>query len=157
MFCRWRNGPAEAASRRRSLLRGPRPGPLQGGSEDREVSAGSVIFVARQVGQHRFYDITEELGGFSISLRPRKPNRLRFQLATRYRVLAATSPESSRLLLMAVRSTKPRRLRIAFACWRSCRDVRTGTPLYSWRRVPSDRHTCVTHRPARPISPGQSA
>jgi len=30
------------------------------GSEDREVSAGSVIFVAAQVG-HRFYDITEEL------------------------------------------------------------------------------------------------
>jgi mannose-6-phosphate isomerase-like protein (cupin superfamily) len=27
---------------------------------DREVSAGSVIFVAAQVG-HRFYDITEEL------------------------------------------------------------------------------------------------
>ena len=30
------------------------------GSEDREVSAGSVIFVAAEVG-HRFYDITEEL------------------------------------------------------------------------------------------------
>ena len=30
------------------------------GSEDREISAGSVIFVAAQVG-HRFYDITEEL------------------------------------------------------------------------------------------------
>ena len=30
------------------------------GSEDREVSAGSVIFVAAQVG-HRFYDIEEEL------------------------------------------------------------------------------------------------
>jgi mannose-6-phosphate isomerase-like protein (cupin superfamily) len=30
------------------------------GSEDREVSAGSVIFVAAQVG-HRFYDIAEEL------------------------------------------------------------------------------------------------
>jgi quercetin dioxygenase-like cupin family protein len=30
------------------------------GSEDREVSPGSVIFVAAQVG-HRFYDITEEL------------------------------------------------------------------------------------------------
>jgi len=28
--------------------------------EDREVSAGSVIFVAAHVG-HRFYDITEEL------------------------------------------------------------------------------------------------
>jgi mannose-6-phosphate isomerase-like protein (cupin superfamily) len=28
--------------------------------EDREVSAGSVIFVAAEVG-HRFYDITEEL------------------------------------------------------------------------------------------------
>jgi quercetin dioxygenase-like cupin family protein len=30
------------------------------GSEDREVSAGAVIFVAAEVG-HRFYDITEEL------------------------------------------------------------------------------------------------
>ena len=30
------------------------------GSEDREISAGSVIFVAAQVG-HRFYDITEDL------------------------------------------------------------------------------------------------
>jgi quercetin dioxygenase-like cupin family protein len=30
------------------------------GTEDKEVSAGSVIFVAAQVG-HRFYDITEEL------------------------------------------------------------------------------------------------
>jgi mannose-6-phosphate isomerase-like protein (cupin superfamily) len=30
------------------------------GSEDREISAGSLIFVAAQVG-HRFYDITEEL------------------------------------------------------------------------------------------------
>jgi mannose-6-phosphate isomerase-like protein (cupin superfamily) len=30
------------------------------GSEDREISAGSVIFVAARVG-HRFYDITEEL------------------------------------------------------------------------------------------------
>jgi mannose-6-phosphate isomerase-like protein (cupin superfamily) len=30
------------------------------GSEDREVSSGSVIFVAALVG-HRFYDITEEL------------------------------------------------------------------------------------------------
>jgi len=30
------------------------------GSEDREVSGGSVIFVAAQVG-HRFYDIAEEL------------------------------------------------------------------------------------------------
>ena len=33
---------------------------FQAGSEDREISAGSVIFVAAQVG-HRFYDITEEL------------------------------------------------------------------------------------------------
>lgn len=33
---------------------------FKAGSEDREVSAGSVIFVAVQVG-HRFYDITEEL------------------------------------------------------------------------------------------------
>jgi mannose-6-phosphate isomerase-like protein (cupin superfamily) len=31
-----------------------------GREEDREVSAGSVIFVAAEVG-HRFYDITEEL------------------------------------------------------------------------------------------------
>jgi quercetin dioxygenase-like cupin family protein len=30
------------------------------GAEDREVSAGSVIFVAAEV-EHRFYDITEEL------------------------------------------------------------------------------------------------
>ena len=29
--------------------------------EDREVSAGSVIFVGAEV-EHRFYDITEELG-----------------------------------------------------------------------------------------------
>ena len=33
---------------------------FKAGPEDREVSAGSVIFVAAQVG-HRFYDITEEL------------------------------------------------------------------------------------------------
>jgi mannose-6-phosphate isomerase-like protein (cupin superfamily) len=33
---------------------------FKAGSEDREVSAGSVIFVAAHVG-HRFYDITEEL------------------------------------------------------------------------------------------------
>jgi mannose-6-phosphate isomerase-like protein (cupin superfamily) len=33
---------------------------FKAGSEDREVSAGSMIFVAAQVG-HRFYDITEEL------------------------------------------------------------------------------------------------
>ena len=31
-----------------------------GREDDREVSAGSVIFVAAEVG-HRFYDITEEL------------------------------------------------------------------------------------------------
>lgn len=30
------------------------------GDEDREVSVGSVLFVAAEV-QHRFYDITEEL------------------------------------------------------------------------------------------------
>lgn len=30
------------------------------GSEDREVTAGSMIFVAAEVG-HRFYDITEDL------------------------------------------------------------------------------------------------
>jgi quercetin dioxygenase-like cupin family protein len=33
---------------------------FQAGPEDKEVSAGSVIFVAAEVG-HRFYDITEEL------------------------------------------------------------------------------------------------
>jgi len=33
---------------------------FKAGSEDREVSAGSVIFVAALVG-HRFYDIAEEL------------------------------------------------------------------------------------------------
>jgi mannose-6-phosphate isomerase-like protein (cupin superfamily) len=33
---------------------------FKAGSEDREVSAGSVIFVAAEVG-HRFFDITEEL------------------------------------------------------------------------------------------------
>jgi mannose-6-phosphate isomerase-like protein (cupin superfamily) len=33
---------------------------FKAGSEDREVSVGSVIFVAAEVG-HRFYDITEEL------------------------------------------------------------------------------------------------
>jgi quercetin dioxygenase-like cupin family protein len=33
---------------------------FKAGSEDREVSAGSVIFVAAQVG-HRFYEISEEL------------------------------------------------------------------------------------------------
>ena len=33
---------------------------FKAGSEDREVSAGSVIFVAAEVG-HRFYNIEEEL------------------------------------------------------------------------------------------------
>jgi quercetin dioxygenase-like cupin family protein len=33
---------------------------FKAGLEDREVSAGNVIFVAAQVG-HRFYDISEEL------------------------------------------------------------------------------------------------
>jgi mannose-6-phosphate isomerase-like protein (cupin superfamily) len=33
---------------------------FKAGAEDREVFAGSVIFVAAEVG-HRFYDITEEL------------------------------------------------------------------------------------------------
>jgi quercetin dioxygenase-like cupin family protein len=33
---------------------------FKAGIEDREVSAGSVIFVAAEEG-HRFYDITEEL------------------------------------------------------------------------------------------------
>jgi quercetin dioxygenase-like cupin family protein len=33
---------------------------FQAGMEDREVSAGSVIFVAAEEG-HRFYDISEEL------------------------------------------------------------------------------------------------
>jgi quercetin dioxygenase-like cupin family protein len=33
---------------------------VKAGFEDREVSAGSIIFVAAEVG-HRFYDITDEL------------------------------------------------------------------------------------------------
>jgi quercetin dioxygenase-like cupin family protein len=33
---------------------------MRAGSEDREVSEGSVIFVAAEV-EHRFYDIAEEL------------------------------------------------------------------------------------------------
>ncbi|HTC49194.1 MAG TPA: cupin domain-containing protein [Candidatus Aquilonibacter sp.] len=33
---------------------------FQAGPEDKEVSAGSVIFVAAEAG-HRFYDISEEL------------------------------------------------------------------------------------------------
>jgi quercetin dioxygenase-like cupin family protein len=33
---------------------------FQAGPEDRAVSAGSVIFVAAEIG-HRFYDLTEEL------------------------------------------------------------------------------------------------
>ena len=33
---------------------------IKAGSEDREVSAGSVIFVAAEV-EHNFYDIAEEL------------------------------------------------------------------------------------------------
>ena len=33
---------------------------MRAGSDDREVTAGSVIFVAAEV-EHRFYDITEEL------------------------------------------------------------------------------------------------
>jgi mannose-6-phosphate isomerase-like protein (cupin superfamily) len=33
---------------------------MRAGSEDRDVSQGSVIFVAVEV-EHRFYDITEEL------------------------------------------------------------------------------------------------
>ena len=33
---------------------------FKAGTEDREVSAGSVIFVAAQV-EHRFYDVGEEL------------------------------------------------------------------------------------------------
>lgn len=33
---------------------------MRAGSDDREVSAGSIIFVAAQV-EHRFYDIVEEL------------------------------------------------------------------------------------------------
>jgi quercetin dioxygenase-like cupin family protein len=40
------------------VLRGR--GRFKAGSEDRDVSAGSVIFVAAEVG-HRFYDIAEEL------------------------------------------------------------------------------------------------
>lgn len=34
---------------------------FRAGGEDREVSAGSVIFVAAEV-EHKFYDISEELG-----------------------------------------------------------------------------------------------
>ncbi len=33
---------------------------FKAGTEDREVSAGSVIFVAAEV-EHRFYEVTEEL------------------------------------------------------------------------------------------------
>jgi quercetin dioxygenase-like cupin family protein len=33
---------------------------FRAGTEDREVSAGSVIFIAAEV-QHRFYDVSEEL------------------------------------------------------------------------------------------------
>ena len=33
---------------------------FQAGDEDREISAGSVLFVAAEV-EHRFYDIAEEL------------------------------------------------------------------------------------------------
>jgi quercetin dioxygenase-like cupin family protein len=33
---------------------------FQAGPDDKEVSAGSVLFVAAEIG-HRFYDITEEL------------------------------------------------------------------------------------------------
>jgi mannose-6-phosphate isomerase-like protein (cupin superfamily) len=33
---------------------------FKAGTEDRDVSAGSVIFVAAEV-EHRFYDVTEEL------------------------------------------------------------------------------------------------
>jgi quercetin dioxygenase-like cupin family protein len=33
---------------------------FQAGPEDKEVSAGSMIFVAAEIG-HRFYDISEEL------------------------------------------------------------------------------------------------
>jgi mannose-6-phosphate isomerase-like protein (cupin superfamily) len=33
---------------------------FKAGTDDREVSAGSVIFVAAEV-DHRFYDVTEEL------------------------------------------------------------------------------------------------
>jgi quercetin dioxygenase-like cupin family protein len=33
---------------------------FQAGEEDREVSAGSILFVAAEV-EHRFYDVSEEL------------------------------------------------------------------------------------------------
>ena len=33
---------------------------FKAGDEDREISAGSVLFVAAEV-EHRFYDIAEEL------------------------------------------------------------------------------------------------
>jgi quercetin dioxygenase-like cupin family protein len=35
-------------------------GRFQAGGEDREVSAGSLIYVAAEV-EHRFYDIEEEI------------------------------------------------------------------------------------------------
>jgi len=35
-------------------------GRFRAGDEDREVSAGSILFVAAEV-EHRFYDIAEEL------------------------------------------------------------------------------------------------
>ena len=35
-------------------------GRFRAGDEDREISAGSVLFVAAEV-EHRFHDITEEL------------------------------------------------------------------------------------------------
>jgi mannose-6-phosphate isomerase-like protein (cupin superfamily) len=38
---------------------------FKAGSEDREVSAGDVIFVSAEVG-HRFYDITEELAALVV-------------------------------------------------------------------------------------------
>ena len=52
---------------------------FKAGFEDREVSAGSVIFVAAEVG-HRFYDITRRTGGAGL-LRAR--GKLGFPTRTR--------------------------------------------------------------------------
>jgi mannose-6-phosphate isomerase-like protein (cupin superfamily) len=65
------------------VLRGR--GRFAAGAEDREVYAGSVIFVAAEV-EHRFYDITEELAILVL-----------FAPAETY-VAETTSAESSRSL-----------------------------------------------------------
>jgi mannose-6-phosphate isomerase-like protein (cupin superfamily) len=38
---------------------------FRAGTEDREVYAGSVLFIAAEV-EHRFYDVTEELAVFVV-------------------------------------------------------------------------------------------